>query len=207
MTIVERGDGSLVVTYDSTRLTRLMLVLAAALLLVAAYDVFVGTRGTDRLVGLIAASGTCLLIALVFLERVWFQFAADTHILTWRRRWALRERSGSIPFDSIESVIVERPIGDDGTPSRRIVLKSESGEMIPITVGYRPDADGIVLQIADKIRARLGHNTGATHMRNVKALVAAGRNIDAIRVLREEEGLTLVDAKRRVDELRESREG
>jgi hypothetical protein len=206
MTIVERGDGSLVVTYDSTRLTRLMLVLAAALLLVAAYDVFVGTRGTDRLVGLIAASGTCLLIALVFLERVWFQFAADTHILTWRRRWALRERSGSIPFDSIESVIVERPIGDDGTPSRRIVLKSESGEMIPITVGYRPDADGIVLQIADKIRARLGHNTGATHMRNVKALVAAGRNIDAIRVLREEEGLTLVDAKRRVDELR-SREG
>jgi ribosomal protein L7/L12 len=35
----------------------------------------------------------------------------------------------------------------------------------------------------------------------VRALIAAGKTIDAIRVLREEEGLSLVDAKRRVEEL------
>lgn len=201
MTIVERADGTIVVTYDSVGVTRLMLIVAAALLAVAGYDVFVGTRGTDRLIGLLGASSTCLLIALVVLERVWFQFAADTRILSWRRRWALRARSGSIPFESITSVIVERPIGDDGTPSRRITLKTESGEVIPITVGYRPDADGIVLQIADRIRVLLGHDADATHMLNVKALIAAGRRIDAIRILREEEGLSVVDAKRRVEEL------
>jgi hypothetical protein len=41
-------------------------------------------------------------------------------------------------------------------------------------------------------------------MDNVRALIAAGRSIDAVRVLREEEGLSLVDAKRRVEELTQS---
>jgi hypothetical protein len=202
MKLDERGDGSIVVTYDSTTLARLALVGAGVFLAVAGYDVFAGARGTERLVGLLGAAATCLLIAIVLLERTWFQFAADTRTLTWRRRWALRERSGSVPFGSIQSVLVERPIGDDGTPSRRITLKTTSGEEIPITVGYRPDGDGMVLQIASRIRLVLGHDAGATHLHNVRALMAAGRTIDAIRVLREEEGLSLVEAKRRIEEMR-----
>jgi hypothetical protein len=100
-------------------------------------------------------------------------------------------------------VLVERPIGDDGAPSRRIVLRRTAGESIPMTVGYRPDADGAVLHIANRIRTLLGHDIDATHMSNVRALIAAGETIDAIRILREEEGLSLTDAKRRIDELTE----
>jgi ribosomal protein L7/L12 len=33
------------------------------------------------------------------------------------------------------------------------------------------------------------------------SLIAAGKIIDAIRILREEEGLSLLDAKRRIEEL------
>src|SRR5262245_910744 len=201
MTLDERTDGTLVVTYDSIGLTRFMLVATALFLAVAGYDVFIGARGTERLIGLLGSAGTCLLVALVFHERVWFEFAPDSRTVIWRRRWALKLRSGSIPFGSIESVLVERPIGDDGTPSRRIALKTVSGEDIPITVGYRPDGDGAVLQIASRLRAMLGHETDATHMHNVKALVAAGKTLDAIRVLREEEGLSLVEAKRRVEDI------
>jgi hypothetical protein len=202
MTIEERHDGTILVTYDSTRLTWLMLAVGGVCLATAGYDVFIGSRGTDRLAGLLGAAGTCLLVAIVFLERAWFQFAPATRIVTWRRRWALRQRSGSIPFGSVQSVLVERPIGDDGTPSRRIVLKAIAGEDIPMTVGYRPDADGAVLHIASRIRALLGH--GTTHLDNVRALVAAGKIIDAIRILREEEGLSLLDAKRRIEELTQS---
>jgi hypothetical protein len=205
MTIDERHDGTILVTYDSTTLTWLMLAAGSVCLATAGYDVFIGARGTDRLAGLLGAAATCLLVAIVFLERVWFQFAPATRIVTWRRRWALRHHSGTIPFNSIQSVLVERPIGDDGTPSRRILLKTASGEDIPITVGYRPDADGEVLHIASRIRALLGHDSGATHMDNVRALIAAGKTIDAIRVLREEEGLSLLDAKRRIDELTQSK--
>ena len=205
MTIEERDDGTILVTYDSTRLTWLMLAVGSVCLAAAGYDVFIGPRGTDRLVGLLGAASTCLLVAIVFLERAWFQFALATRIVSWRRRWALRQRSGSIPFGSVQSVLVERPIGDDGTPSRRIVLKTIAGEDIPITVGYRPDADGAVLHIASRIRALLGHDSGATHMHNVRALIAAGKTIDAIRTLREEEGLSLLDAKRRIEELTQSK--
>src|SRR5215510_8909725 len=147
MTIDERADGTLVVTYDSLGLTRFMLAATMLLLAVAGYDVFVGARGTERLVGLLGAAATCLLVGIVFLERAWFQFAPGTRLVTWRRRWALRQHAGSIPFDSIQSVLVERPIGDDGTPSRRIVLKTVTGEDVPVTVGYRPDGDGVVLDI------------------------------------------------------------
>jgi|RhiMethySRZTD1v2_1073278.scaffolds.fasta_scaffold00346_23 hypothetical protein len=200
MTLDERADGTLVVSYDSVGLTRLMLAATVLFLAVAGYDIFLGARDTERLIGLLASAGTCLLVALVFLERAWFEFAPDRQTVTWRRRWALQNRSGSIPFRSIRSVLVEQPIGDEGTPSRRITLKTVNGD-IPITVGYRPDADGLVVEIARRLRALLGHDTGATHMANVKALVAAGKTIDAIRVLREEEGLSLVEAKRRVEEI------
>jgi len=205
MTIEERDDGTILVTYDSTRLTWLMLAVGGVCLATAGYDVFIGSRGTDRLAGLLGAAGTCLLVAIVFLERAWFQFALATRIVTWRRRWALRQRSGSIPFGAVQSVLVERPIGDDGTPSRRIVLKTIAGEDIPMTVGYRPDADGAVVHIASRIRVILGHDSRATHVDNVLALMAAGKTIDAIRILREEEGLSLLDAKRRIEELTQSK--
>ena len=204
MTIEERHDGTILVTYDNTRLTWLMLAAGGVCLATVGYDMLIGPRGTDRLAGLLGAAGTCLLVAIVFLERAWFQFAPSTRIVTWRRRWALRQRSGSIPFGSVQSVLVERPMGDEGTPSRRIVLKTIAGEDIPMTVGYRPDADGAVLHIASRIRALLGHGSGATHLDNVRALIAAGKTIDAIRIVREEEGLSLVDAKRRIEELTQS---
>ena len=204
MTIDERDDGTIVVTYDSTRLTWLLVAAAAVCLLVAGYDVFIGARGTERLLGLFGGAGTCLLVAIVFLERASFHFSPATRIVTWRRRWALRDRSGRTPFNAIQSVLVERPIGDDGTPSRRIVLKTMEGD-IPITVGYRPDGDGAVLHIASRLRGMLGHDTGASHLINVQALIAAGKTIEAIRVLREEERLSLVDAKRRVEELTQSK--
>jgi len=201
MTIDERDDGSLLVTYDSAGLTWLMLAGTALCLAVAGYDEFLGARGAERLVGLLGAATTCLIVAIVFYERARFQFSPDSRTVVWRRKWALRQHSGSIAFDSIQSVLVERPIGDEGTPSRRIVLKTIHGEDVPLTVGYRPDGDGVVLHIAGRIRALLGHGTETTHLNTVQALIAAGRIIDAIRVLREEEGLSLADAKRRVDEM------
>jgi hypothetical protein len=201
MNVEEDADGTVIVSYDGRPLTKLMLVFAALFLAVAGFDVFFGVRGTDRLLGLLASAGTCVLIALVFLETACFRFGGAMKTVTWRRRWGLRERSGSIPFASIQSVLVERPIGDDGTPSRRITLKTNDGAIIPITVGYRPDADGAIMQIAGRIRAMLGHDAAQTHYGHIEALVAEGKVVEAIRVLREEERLSLVEAKQRVDAL------
>lgn len=75
MTIDERADGTVLVSYDSLGLTRVMLGATVLLLAVAGYDILVGARGTERLVGLLGAAATCLLVGIVFLERARFQFA------------------------------------------------------------------------------------------------------------------------------------
>jgi len=201
MKLEESADGTITVSYDGRSLTRVMLVVATLFLGVAGYDVFLGARGTDRLLGLLASAVTCLLVAVAFLETACFQFGRAVKTVTWRRRWGLRERSGSIAFANIRAVLVERPIGDDGTPSRRIALKTTDGTIVPITVGYRPDPEGSIVDIAGRIRALLGHDAAQTHQSHVEALVADGKLVEAIRVLREEEQLSLVEAKRRVDAL------
>ena len=201
MKMEESADGTITVSYDGRSLTKVMLVAATLLLGVAGYDVFFGARGTDRLLGLLASAVTCALVAIAFLETACFQFGRAVKTVTWRRRWGLRERSGSIAFANIRAVLVERPIGDDGTPSRRIALKTSDGTTIPVTVGYRPDSDGSIMETAGRIRALLGHDAAQTQQSQVEALVAEGKLVEAIRVLREEEHLSLVEAKRRVDAL------
>jgi hypothetical protein len=202
VTVEESGDGTLTVTYDASALTNLMLVAAALFLGVAGYDYFIGARGTERLIGLLASAATLLLVALLFFESSLFQFSRATRRLTWRRRWALRRRSGSLAFDDIMAVQAERPMGDDGTPSRRIVLRTRDGATIPITVGYQPDADGAVLEIANRLHGLLGQSPEQNRTQIVRTLVEAGKTIEAIRVLREEAGLSLTAAKQHVDELR-----
>jgi hypothetical protein len=202
MKVDERADGTLVVSYDGSSLTKFMLAAMAVFLATAAYDVFIGTRGTDRLVGLLGASATCLLVSVVFLETARFEFAAPTHLITWRRRWGLRERSGTMPFGAIQSVAVERPMGDDGTPSRRITLRMIDGAVVPLTVGYRPDSDGAILTTANRIRVALGQKAEEMPVADAAALVATGQLIEAIKVLRETESISLKEAKRRVDEIK-----
>jgi hypothetical protein len=202
VTVEESGDGGLVVTYDASALTNVMLVAATLFLGVAGYDYFLGARGTERLVGLLASAMTLLLVALLFFESSSFQFSRTARTVTWRRRWAMRRRSGSLAFGDIVSVQAERPMGDDGTPSRRIVLRTRDGGTIPITVGYQPDGDGAVLEIANRLRALLGQSPEQNRAQIVRTLVEAGKTIEAIRVLREEAGLSLTAAKQHVDELR-----
>jgi hypothetical protein len=197
----DRSDGTLVVTYDGTSLTKLLLVMAVLFAGTAIYDVFIGARGTDRLIGLGGAVATCVLAALVSLEQSHFTFDASARTIVWTRRWGLRRRSGSIPFDSVREVAVQRPLGDDGVPSRRIALQFDDVPEVPVTVGYRPDVNGEILTIAASIRARLGQPAAGATLDSLQRLVDAGQTIEAIKRVRQDEGLSLSEAKRRVDAL------
>ena len=59
------------------------------------------------------------------------------------------------------------------------------------------------MQLAARIRRVMGSVETGTVSDSVKALVEAGRRIEAIKLLRESAGLTLEDAKSRVDQLEE----
>jgi hypothetical protein len=196
-------DGSLLLTYDSTRWTRWAIAATLLLLGTAAYDYFIGPRGEDRVLGLLGAATTLGLIGIVMLEQSRFRFDPVTRLIEWDQRWAFRRRSGVTPFNDVKHVSVEVPIGDRGIPSRRVVLHLANGSLLPVTVGYKPDVDGSISRTAETLRVTLGHRP-PTIEGSVRLLVAQGRTIEAIKLLREKEDMSMTEAKRRVEQIMES---
>jgi hypothetical protein len=203
MDVRHQPDGSLLLTYDSTRWTRWAIGATLLLLVSAAYDYFIGARGEDRVLGLLGAATTLGLIGIAMLEQSRFRFDPVTRLIEWDQRWAFRRRSGITPFNDVQDVSVEVPIGDRGVPSRRVVLHLANGLLLPVTVGYKPDVDGSISRAAETLRVTLGHRP-PTVEGSVRTLVSQGRTIDAIKLVRDKEGISLTEAKRRVEQIMES---
>jgi len=195
-----QADGSLLLTYDSSLWSKWAIAFTIVLLGTAGYDYFIGTRGDERMIGLLAGAATTALTALVILEQSRFRLDPLTRLIEWEQRWGFRRRSGILKFADVQHVSVDVPIGDDGVPSRRIVFHLSNGTLLPVTVGYRPDADNEIMNAAETIRGVLGQAAPST-AESVRALLAHGKKIDAIKLLVERESLSLAEAKQRVDDL------
>ncbi|HWI17808.1 MAG TPA: hypothetical protein VNT81_08675 [Vicinamibacterales bacterium] len=196
----QEADGRLLLTYDSRRWSWMALAATALLLGTAAYDYWFGARGDDRLLGLVGSAATTFLIAFVMSE--WSRFHVDPvrRRIEWEQGWAFRARGGTIPFDAVRHVSLETPIGDSGVPSRRVILHLTDGTTLPVTVGYRPDGDLAITHAAELLKRALGHSKSAP-LETARLLIGSGKTFEAIRVLVDQEGLSVGEAKRRVDRL------
>lgn len=203
MDVRHQPDGSLLLTYDTTRWTKWLIGATLLMLGTAVYDYFIGARGNDRLIGLLGAATSLALIGIVMLEQARFRFDPTTRLIEWDQRWAFRRRAGVTPFSGVTHVSVEVPIGDRGIPSRRVVLHLADGTLLPVTVGYKPDVDGSISRTAETLRVTLGHRP-PTIEDSVRLLISQGRTIDAVTLLRERENMSLTEAKRRVEQIVES---
>lgn len=135
---------------------------------------------TNRFIGLIGASATCLLFAL-FSESGDFAFDGATSRLSWTRRSGIMRRSGNVPFSEIEQVVVRTALGSSSAyPSERICLLTRSGEL-PLTMSYSPSRKHA--EHAERLRAFLGLTGSHSPAASVESLVAAGQDVDAIREL------------------------
>jgi len=198
----ETADGSLELVYDSSFWSKLAATATVLLLAAAAYDYFAGTGRDHRIIGLLASAATLGLTAIVMLEQSLFRFDPLLQSIDWQQRWAFRHRRGTLAFGDVRHVGLERPIGDQGVPSHRVVLHLANGEVLPVTVGYRPDDDQSIARAADTVRRVLGHAPPSA-AESARRLIEQGRTIDAVRLLAEWEGLSLTEAKAQVDRLRE----
>jgi hypothetical protein len=192
-----------------------MAVGAAALLGLAARDLFAAAGRPERVRGCLGAAATLVAIGLAAAESGRFAFDRRRRLVAWRRRFAWWRREGTLSFDEVVDVAVETPIGDHGVPSRRLVLRLANGRPLPLRTSYRTDRGDALLRIAERIRATLGRTVplpaaaaaaagpvaADAVSASVAALVRDGRKIEAIKQLRRARGLSLVDAKREVDAL------
>jgi hypothetical protein len=194
-------DGSLVLTYDSAPWPKVLFVLTGLFAATAIYDLTIGSRGDDRLIGLIGAIATCGLMAVVVTESARVRISFATRTIEWRRMWAFRRWAGTVAFDEVQSIFAERSIASDTIPSRRIVLKTRDGRDIPFTQGYRPDGSDGLVRLAEQVRHLVGLADLAVSDDVLRSFLEDGRTIDAIKHLRETKGLSLVEAKHAVDDL------
>ena len=197
---VEPGrDGSLVLSYDSTRLSRVMFVLSAAMFAGVAYHLLSDNGDSERLFGFVGGTVTCALVAIFCVEQARMIVDPATRTIVWMRRGVFRTRSGTLSFEDITAVCAERPPGDSGIPSRRVVIFTRRGETVPLTAGYRSDGDRVILGASEHIRAMLEQHACAGR---VQTLANAGGVIDTSTLVCQTERLPLAESKLRVDELR-----
>jgi hypothetical protein len=201
MTTTEEADGSLLLTYDSTGWTKWLIGATLVMLGTALYDYFIGARGDDRLIGLLAGAATLALIALVMLEQSRFRVDPGSRLIEWEQRWGFRRRAGVTAFGDVQHVSVERPIGDTGIPSRRLVLHLADGTLLPVTVGYKPDVGDAISRSGETLRRILGQNPTPSPTELARALIKQGRRLEAVKTFVEHEGLSLKEAKDRVDQI------
>ena len=203
MNTLRQPDGSLLLTYDSSLWSKLAIAATVVLLATAGYDYFIGPRGDDRLIALLASAATMAIFAVVLLEQSRFRVDPATQLIDWDQRWAFKRKSGVLRFVDVQHVGVEVPIGDRGVPSRRIVLHLSNGTLLPVTVGYRPDNGDEILKAADMLREAIGQPPPIM-ADSLRALIRQGHTMNAIKLLVEREGVSLTEAKRRVDELKDA---
>lgn len=151
-----------------------------------------GHSGDERIIGLAGASATCALFFFAGYEKSDFFFDRQARTLTWSRQRGFFRRNGTVSLADIERVVLQSCMGNDRYyPTHRVALITPNGEL-PLTIFYEHNDMNEV--IAERIRSFLAMPSNSLLQDSVESLVESGRNIDAIRLLREKSGISLAEA-------------
>jgi hypothetical protein len=126
-------------------------------------------------------------------------------VCTLRRFDILRTTRKQLAFGDIRDVRVEvfPGCGDSGAISCRLSLVTPSGD-VPLTLGYEPDLSRYIAMRDTLLDALFEDKPRPAPADLVHDLLKAGRIIDAVQVLRLRNGSSLIAARARVDELRDT---
>lgn len=204
MKIERHIDGSTEVIADGRGLSRFLLGGFLLFSSLAVYHFMVGAANNEQLTGSICAAVLFLVVYLVAYESSRFVFKQNRRVIEWRRRTLFSRQSGQVPFDAVASVVAEATVDQSPTSgrgiSRRLVLHTATGA-IPFTRAYVGDPDGELLRIAAQLNALFGRDAAAEILTRIRELVAAGRETEAVRLIRAERGISLKEAREELTRL------
>lgn len=195
-------DGTLIVTATSGFFDWLLLGSAALCTVPTMREALQGSFAFDHATPL-AGTAFFLFGFLVSFERARFEFDPRLRVIRWVRRRAWSRREGTLPFSLVQSVILQTSLGGSATcPSVRIAVISDRGEL-PLTTAYAGGMQDEYEALVAKIREllKLSPSSADIFMDSVRSAIAQGRTIDAIRLVRLKQGLSLTDATRFVAQL------
>jgi hypothetical protein len=164
---------------------------------------------------LLFSAGVFALLALVCIWKKTFVFDAMQRVVRWNGRKIFKTESGTIPFDEIADIGTEaRSSGDSrGRAMYRLTILTPQGS-VPMAYGYggyRPRYDSLRKTILALVKpeshtaaapeATTSESNDADDDPSVRSLLAQGRKIDAITLVRNSDDLGFAQAVQRVEEV------
>ena len=150
-----------------------------------------------------------LLCAAIFERKTTFTFDAMQRIVRWNGLKLFKRDSGEIRFDDITDIGTEASSGDRVATYRLTVLTAQGS--IPMAYTYAGRTDGYAplrQQILDFVKPGayvpspppgiLSNGIPADLEPSIRSLLAQGRKIDAVTLLRSREQIGLADAVSRI---------
>jgi hypothetical protein len=164
-----------------------------------------GPMSVGRIIGIASGSVFLLLLASVLDNRL-FVFDPVQKWVTWKQQNWFRSRGGQLPFGDIKDVLVtrERVGSDQATRSydHYTAVLVTTGGSIRLT-GTSSLNKREYEELANAILAILAApDEGLSQEGEVDRLVAAGRMIDAVTLIRREQGVGLAEARKMTDDLK-----
>lgn len=177
---------------------------AAALALI-----FFGIESAKPSMFLVA--GFFLLFATITARGTTFTFDGLERVGRWQSYWVFRARSGTVRLDDIRDVTVEAMSTDRNAVTYRLVLQTANGP-VPMSNAYSASRDGYA-KLRREVLAFLkpGLDPSAHEPQktvdgipadlasSLHSLVAQGRIIDAVTLLRARQRMSLTEARKRID--------
>ncbi len=170
----------------------------------------------NKLKGLFGAA-FFLLFAMLAYRRTSFTFDGMQRVVRWKGRKLLKVESGTIPFDEITDIGTEATPASEGTSYRLTILTRDGSIPMAYTYTGRTDAYApLRREILDFIRPGsykppsesgiLSSGVPWDLEPSIRSLLAQGRKIDAIVLLRSTRHIGLTDAMQHVEAIEKTME-
>ena len=175
--------------------------------------VYVGGRallynpGMHKAEGVFALAGAIFLLSTaVFTRRSVFVFDLTRQELTWSHASLFGVKSGTMALGRITGCVVQVLETPRAAPTFRLVLASPDGDL-PLTDTYSTSTMSARQKLRDAIHTALrlpppDPESTADIERLVKSLIVAGQEIAAIKLVRDQQGSSLLEAKDYVEALK-----
>jgi hypothetical protein len=176
----------------------------AGVLAIVSVPLFYAGAFADSKAGHYATGALFLLLALPAIRKSRFVFDARERVVRWRNFLMFRTSAGSLPFDAIRGIGIEAFSSEGNNFTYRLTILT-SDKPVPLSSAYSPGKEkytNLRKTIATFLNLETGSQEGSIDVDpSVVELVRAGRKIAAIELLRSMKKMSLLDAKRIVDEV------
>lgn len=180
-------------------------VCAGGALLLAGYGI------AEREINFFWIAGFFLLCATILARTTTFTFDGMHRIVRWHGYKLFKQSSGTIPFDDIADITIEISTAGSGTPTYRLSLRTSTG-VVPMAYLYTASRDAYASlrqELLSFLRPGLREPPPDLHApvdgipaaleSSLRVLLARGRKVDAIALLRATEHIGLAEAAGRIN--------